>query len=91
MDKRRAEEFGGSEPFSRIKKDLLLEIQTLQPADRVVVIGCCKEPFNCTRKDSEAAIAAFDKHFYIPLPEYAARQASLAQSATWMSPLQTVL
>ena len=75
MEKRRAEEFGGSAPFSRIKKDLLQEIQALQPADRVVVIGCTSEPFSCTKKDSEALLAAFDKHIYIPLPDYATRQA----------------
>ena len=75
MDKRQAEEVGGSEPCSRIKRDLLQEIQALQPADRVVVIGCTSEPFSCTKKDSESLLAAFDKHFYVPLPDYATRQA----------------
>ena len=74
-DKREAEEVGGSEAVSRIKKDLLQEIQALQPADRVVVIGCTNETLNCTKKDSESLLAAFEKHFYIPLPDYATRQA----------------
>ena len=73
-DKRRAEEAEGNEPPSRMRRDLLQEIQALQPADRVVVIGCTNEPFNCTKKDSESLLAAFDKHFYIPLPDYATRQ-----------------
>ena len=82
MDKRRAEEFGGTEPFSRMKKDLLLELQSLQLTDRVVVIGCCNEPYNCTKKDGDAMLAAFDTHFYIPLPDYLSRQArSLLSSA----------
>ena len=75
MDKRRAEEFGGTEPLNRIKRDLLLELQSLQPADRVVLIACTSESQSCTKKDGEALLAAFDKHFYIPLPDYATRQA----------------
>ena len=88
MDKRRAEESGASEPVNRIKKDLLQEIQAIQPADRVVVIGCCTEPFNCTKKDSESLLAAFDKHFYIPLPDYGTRQACTACVALLQPMLQ---
>jgi len=88
MDKRRAEESGASEPVNRIKKDLLQEIQAIQPADRVVVIGCCTEPFNCTKKDSESLLAAFDKHFYIPLPDYGTRQACTACFALLQPMLQ---
>ncbi len=80
-DKRRAEEVEGNEPPSRMKRDLLQEIQALQPADRVVVIGCTNEPFNCTKKDSESLLAAFNKHLYIPLPDYATRQVCLKFAA----------
>lgn len=94
MDKRRAEEVGDSESCSRIKRDLLQEIQALQPADRVVVIGCTNAPFSCTKKDSESLLAAFDKHFYIPLPDYAARQACPLSAMelphdTWQPPAST--
>ena len=64
-----------------MKRDLLQEIQALQPADRVVVIGCTNEPFNCTKKDSESLLAAFNKHLYIPLPDYATRQVCLKFAA----------
>ena len=89
-DKRRAEELGGAEPFNRIKKDLLLEVQSLQPEDRVVLIGCTNEPHSCTKKDGEALLAAFDKHFYVPLPDYATRQACSCCAVCDASPGMTV-
>ena len=90
MDKRRAEESGSKEPLNRIKKDLLLEVQSLQPADRVVLIGCTNDPQSCTKKDGEALLAAFDKHFYIPLPNYATRQARSSCAARYAFPGMTV-
>ena len=90
MDKRRAEEFGSAEPLNRIKRDLLLEVQNLQPADRVVLIGCTSDPQSCTKKDGEALLAAFDKHFYIPLPDYATRQACSCCVACYAFPGMTV-
>ena len=90
MDKRRAEEFGTKEPLNRIKRDLLLEVQNLQPADRVVLIGCTNDPQSCTKKNGEALLAAFDKHFYIPLPDYATRQARSRCAARYAFPGMTV-
>ncbi|CAL8467595.1 g7133 [Coccomyxa elongata] len=74
MDKRKAEEHGGIETFNRIKRDLLAEIAALAPTDRVLVIGTSSEPFNCKRRDEAALGSAFDKLFYVPLPDYASRQ-----------------
>jgi SpoVK/Ycf46/Vps4 family AAA+-type ATPase len=74
MDKRKAEEQGGTEPFNRMKRDLLVEIAALAPTDRVLVIGTSSEPFNCKRKDEAALVSAFDKHIHVPLPDYASRQ-----------------
>lgn len=74
MDKRKAAEQGGVEPFNRIRRDLLAEIAALGPKDRVLVVGCSSEPSNCKRKDEEALIGAFDKHIHLPLPDYASRQ-----------------
>ncbi len=89
-DKRRAQEFGSAEPLNRIKRDLLLEVQSLQPADRVVLIACTNGPQSCTKKDGEALLAAFDKHFYIPLPDYATRQACSRRAACYAFPGMTV-
>lgn len=74
MDKRKAEEQGGAEPFNRVKRDLMVEIAALAPTDRVMVIGASSEPFNCNRKDEAALCSAFDKHMHVPLPDYASRQ-----------------
>ena len=90
MDKRRAEEFGSTEPPNRINRDLLLEVQSLQPADRVVLIGCTNDPQSCTKKDGEVLLAAFDKHFYIPLPDYATRQVCSSCAACYAFPGMTV-
>ena len=90
MDKRRAEEFGSTEPLNRIKRDLLLEVQSLQPAGRVVLIGCTNDPQSCTKKDGEALLAAFDKHFYIPLPDYVTRQVRLCPAGCHAFPGMTM-
>jgi SpoVK/Ycf46/Vps4 family AAA+-type ATPase len=74
MDKRKAAEQGGTEPFNRIKRDLAAEITALSCKDRVLVIGTSSQPFNCKRKDEEALLRAFDKHIRVPLPDYASRQ-----------------
>lgn len=74
MDKRKAEEVGGVEIFNRIKRDLLAEIAALAPTDTVLVIGTSSEPFNCKRRDEAALGSAFDKLFFVPLPDYASRQ-----------------
>ncbi|KAK9838420.1 hypothetical protein WJX84_004551 [Apatococcus fuscideae] len=74
MDKKKAKEFGGSEPFNRMKKDLIKEVAALDAADRVIVIGSSSEPQTCVVKDEVVFKSLFNKFFYLPLPDYASRQ-----------------
>ena len=84
-DKKRSKEFGGSEAFSRIKKELAKEMKGLGPEERILVLGCSSAPQICVKKDEKAFISFFDKHIYLPLPDYASR---LVSCAAW-SALQT--
>lgn len=72
-DKKRSKEFGGSEAFSRIKKELAKEMKGLGPDERILVLGCSSAPQMCVKKDEKAFISFFDKHIYLPLPDYASR------------------
>ncbi|KAK9817170.1 hypothetical protein WJX72_010626 [[Myrmecia] bisecta] len=74
-DKKKMKEFGGTEPFSRIKKELLKEVKALEPSDRVLIMCSSSEPHICVKKDEKAFISFFDKHIYLPLPDYASRRA----------------
>jgi len=65
------EETGATEAYNRIKKELLKNMKTLQPGDRVIVIGGASTPFECAKKDEKALIGFFNKHIYCPLPDYA--------------------
>eukprot|EP00878_Enallax_costatus_P017399 GHUV01018273.1.p1 GENE.GHUV01018273.1~~GHUV01018273.1.p1 ORF type:complete len:830 (+),score=314.81 GHUV01018273.1:156-2492(+) len=73
-DKKKAKEFGGQEPFSRIKKDLLRELKALGPGDRVLVMGCSREPWLAAKKDEKAFMGTWGKTLYLPLPDYASRR-----------------
>ncbi|KAK3245248.1 hypothetical protein CYMTET_45172 [Cymbomonas tetramitiformis] len=70
-DKKKMKEFGGMEPFSRIKKELLKEIKQLGPGDRVLIVGNTQQPYLCVKKDEKAFMDFFQKHILFPLPDYA--------------------
>lgn len=72
-DKKRSKEFGGSEAFNRIKKEMAKEMKGLGPEERILVLGCSSAPQMCVKKDEKAFISFFDKHIYLPLPDYASR------------------
>ncbi|RKO99434.1 hypothetical protein CXG81DRAFT_27805 [Caulochytrium protostelioides] len=54
----------------RIKRDLVKQLKTLKPSDRVLVVGATRRPWD---GDSKAVTAAFQTHIYCPLPSYTAR------------------
>lgn len=72
-DKKRSKEFGGSEAFNRIKKELVKEMKGVGPEEQVLLVGCSTAPHMCVKKDEKAFINFFDKHLYLPLPDYASR------------------
>lgn len=72
-DKKRSKEFGGSEAFNRIKKELVKEMKGVGSEEQVLLVGCSAAPHMCVKKDEKAFINFFDKHLYLPLPDYASR------------------
>ena len=66
-------EYGGvmHEPFTRIKKELVKETKALAPGERVIIIGNTQQPYLCMKKDEKAFMEFFQKHVYVPLPDYA--------------------
>jgi hypothetical protein len=64
------------EPFSRIKKELLRELKGLAPGDRVLLVGCSREPWLAAKKDDKAFMGVWSKALHMPLPDYAARRVS---------------
>merc|ERR1712147_71898 len=74
-NKKQVKEFGGSEPFNRIVKALLDETKKLQPGERVIVLGVSDEPQIAVKKEQKAFINYFQKHIYVPLPDYASLRA----------------
>lgn len=73
-DKKKAKEFGGQEPFSHIKKELLRELKGLAPGDRVLLVGASHEPWLAAKKDEKAFMGVWGKALHMPLPDYAARR-----------------
>ena len=69
-DKKRSKEFGGTEAFNRIKKEMVKEMKGLGPEEQVLLIGCSAAPQMCVKK---VFMGFFDKHIYLPLPDYASR------------------
>ena len=72
-DKKRSKEFGGTEAFNRIKKEMVKEMKGLGEEEQVLLIGCSAAPQMCVKKDEKAFMGFFDKHIYLPLPDYASR------------------
>ena len=72
-DKKQSKEFGGTEAFNRIKKEMVKEMKGLGPEEQVLLIGCSAAPQMCVKKDEKAFMGFFDKHIYLPLPDYASR------------------
>ena len=52
---------------------LLVQMKALEPSTRVLVLGTSSEPQMCVKKDEKAFLSFFDKHIYMPLPDYASR------------------
>lgn len=73
-DKKKTKEFGGSEPFSRIKKELLKEAKQLKPGDQVLIICNSSIPYLAVTKDSKAMLGFIDKFIRLPMPDYGSRQ-----------------
>eukprot|EP00884_Botryococcus_braunii_P013211 jgi/Botrbrau1/21891/Bobra.0249s0020.1 len=80
-DKRKAADFGYILPPSRIKKDLLKEVEGLQAGDRVLVLGNSSQPHTCIKKDEKALLDFFDKMLPVPMPDHASRRTSGGVSA----------
>lgn len=62
------------EPLNRIRKELLKEVKSLQPGERVMLIGNSREPFTCVKKDEKAFLAFWSKALFLPVPDYASRK-----------------
>ena len=62
------------EPTNRIKKELVKEVKALRPGDRVVVVGCAREPQILAKKDRRAFLDFFQKRVATPLPNFGARR-----------------
>ena len=76
-DKKQSKEFGGTEAFNRIKKEMVKEMKGLGPEEQVLLIGCSAAPQMCVKKDEKAFMGFFDKHIYLPLPDYASHLVSI--------------
>lgn len=50
------------------------EMKQLKPGERVLVIGAASEPQLCVKKDEKALLGFFQKHIYLPAPDYASRK-----------------
>ena len=73
-DKKKMRELAPTkEPMNRIKKELVKEAKALKPGDRVVVVGCAREPQILAKKDKRAFLDFFQKRVATPLPDYGAR------------------
>lgn len=83
-DKKRSKEFGGTEAFNRIKKEMVKEMKGLGLEEQVLLIGCSAAPQMCVKKDEKAFMGFFDKHIYLPLPDYASR---LVRIVLWLVPI----
>ncbi|GBG87220.1 hypothetical protein CBR_g45279 [Chara braunii] len=71
-EKRKAREMAGTELSNRIRKELLKAVKNLVPGDRILIIGCTYRPMDCTTKnDSKNFVNFFNKHIFVPLPDYA--------------------
>jgi len=74
-DKKKMKEFAAeyklAEPMGRIKKEMVKEMKTLQRGERVLVLGCSEQPYLCVKKDEKVFMEFFNKHVYLPLPDYA--------------------
>mmetsp|Transcript_33907 Transcript_33907/g.75181 ORF Transcript_33907/g.75181 Transcript_33907/m.75181 type:complete len:829 (-) Transcript_33907:621-3107(-) len=73
-DKKKLREFGSSEPFNRIRKELLKECKSLGSGERVLIVGNSREPFLCAKKDEKAFMGFWTKHVFLPAPDYASRK-----------------
>ncbi len=86
-DKKRSKEFGGTEAFNRIKKEMVKEMKGLGEEEQVLLIGCSAAPQMCVKKDEKAFMGFFDKHIYLPLADYASRLVRIAvllPSCLWL-------
>jgi len=73
-DKKKLKEFGSQEPFNRIKKEMLKEMKSMGPGERVLMLGNSREPWLCTKKDEKAFLNFWTKTIFLPPPDYASRK-----------------
>ena len=52
---------------------MVKEMKGVGPEEQVLLIGCSVAPQMCVKKDEQAFMGFFDKHIYLPLPDYASR------------------
>lgn len=55
----------------------------LKSGDRVLVVGTSCEPQMCTKKDEKAFMGFWDKHLFLPVPDYASRRVESSNTFTW--------
>ena len=63
----------GSDHAGKFKKDLVTYINSLQPEERVVVIGCTNKPYDIPEADFKDLKQVFDKFLHVPWPDYSTR------------------
>jgi SpoVK/Ycf46/Vps4 family AAA+-type ATPase len=55
----------------RVKKDLLKQMKNLSNKDRVLLVACCKKPWE---SDPKAFLSSFKKVIYCTSPDYSSRE-----------------
>lgn len=63
----------GSTGAGRFKKDLVTYKKSLEREHRVIVIGCCNQPWEMSDADVKEVKAFFDRQLYVPWPDYTTR------------------
>ena len=71
-DKKKKKEFQPySEALDRVKKLVAKEHKKMAAGDRVLLLGNSSMPQVCQKKDKKAFVKFWDKHIYVPVPDYA--------------------
>ena len=63
----------GSDQAGKFKKDMVTYINSLQPEERVAVIGCTNKPYDIPESEFKDLKQVFDKFLHVPWPDYSSR------------------